>query len=162
MIKKFFWIGLSVLLLFGIENIFYDFFRFWFRPNFILLLVIVLNLTWGIRYGLVISFLAGFLKDSYSAGPLGAHVLAFVLCSYFIFAVRKFFLQMDTFLFRCVITAMTVFFNVLVLYLVYSLYESMNLQHAFLFVLLPQTLSTVLVASFLFDFYQKCALKLSD
>lgn len=160
--KKILGISFAVILLFCLENIFYNIFRFWFNPSLILVLIIVINLTWGIRYGLVISFWAGLLKDSFSAGPLGAHILGFVICSYLIFIVRKFFIQMETFLFRCAITAVVVFFNVLILYLVNVLYASINPSQVFFFILLPQILSTVFVASFLFDFYQKCALKLSS
>ncbi|MDP8265466.1 MAG: rod shape-determining protein MreD [Candidatus Aceula meridiana] len=160
MLKKFFGIVVFIFFLFAIENILFYFFGFWFKPNLILLWIIFLNLFLGIRYGLVASFCAGLLQDSFSTGAFGAHILSFIVCSYLIVVIRKYFLQLETASFRLAISGVVAILNVLVLYVINSFFMKISFSETVVFILFPEVLSTVLMAWLLFDYYKKCALKL--
>ena len=158
--KKTSWIIIFSILLFFLQAGLFSVFGGWFKPNFLLLFIIYLNLTRGIRYGLLASLVCGLLMDSFGTGIFGIHAFSFFVCSYLIAVVKKYFIQFDVLPFKIVIVSVFTIFNILFLYLLNTIFIEINFKHVFLFILFPETVSTVAVAPYTFDCLKKCASKL--
>jgi len=74
--------------------------------------------------------------------------------------IRRYFLHLETVSFRLVMAGVMAILNVLVLYIINSFFFQISFLETFVFILLPEVLSTALMAWLLFDYYKKCALKL--
>ena len=158
---KIFRIILLTCSLFIAEFIVADFSGGWFRPNLLILLVIFFNAHRGIRYSLLVAFIAGFLKDSYGAGVFGANIFAFALCAYATTLIQKYFYHLESFFLRLVVVLSVTFLYTSVLYVFYSSSAPLSFQEVVIFVMLPEVLSTILVASLFLKGLDACVLKLS-
>ncbi len=160
--KKVTLITAITLLFFLLEFIFADFFGRWLKPNFLILLIIFVDLHLGVRYGLFAAILAGILKDSFGAGVFGIHIFTFILCVYVTTLMRRYlFYDVEFGFLRILMAFLVSVFNIMVGYLLKSLFTPIDFYQMAVFVMLPETLATTFVAAFVFKELKRCVLRFS-
>lgn len=132
-----------------------------FTPSLLLLLVMFINLYLGIRYSLFTAVAAGFLKDSFSPHLFGINLFSFVVCAYMTTLLKSIVYHMGSNFSRLILIMLVCLIYVSVNFFLYALFMPVNFKDAFIFILLPQLLITLLVANPVFDLLKKCVLKLS-
>ncbi len=145
---------------------FLEFFLFhllgsWFKPNFLLLLIVFFNLYLGIRYSLLTAFTAGVLKDSFGLHAFGLYTFAFVLCAFLTTIVRKYLFHTSAYSFRILLAFSLSMFQVLVVWALYSLFTPVDPNQVLRYVLAPEVIPTTLIASYTFFYLKRCVLKFS-
>ena len=148
--KRFFAIIISVYLFFLIEFLLFDIFGRWGKPDLLLLLIIFYNLYLGIRHGLVCAFFAGFLKDVFSPDVVGTHILLFMMCACLAILLRRNFYQPGSRLSRLMVTLGVVVSYVLAWTVLQSISSDVQWLEIFRHVFLPEVLTTMVVATFVF------------
>lgn len=160
--KKIFAISAITLFLFLIEFVLANSLGRWFKPNLLILLVIFIDLHWGSRWGVYVAILSGLLKDSLGPGFFGVNIFSFVLCVYVTTLTRRYLLYNVEFGFLRILMAFLMsLFNVVVVYILNSLFFTLDFTQVLVFVILPEVLITTLAAAFVFKELKKCVLKFS-
>jgi rod shape-determining protein MreD len=158
--QQIFTIILMVLGCFVIESIFSQLFNGWFTPNLLLVLVVFFNLFRGIRYSLFTAVLAGLLNDSFSARAFGVNMFSFIACAYLTSLVKMYVYEAGSRSLRVVVVFVISLANVVIQYLLYMMTASVDFGIMFSHVLLPEVVMTVLVTTYAFKEFKRCALKL--
>ena len=160
--KKIAMISAVTLLLFLLEFLCANIFGPWFHPNFLILLLIFIDLHWGVRYGLFVAVLAGFLKDSFAVGVFGIHIVSFIGCVYTTTLLRRYlFYDVDFGFLRILMAFLMTVLNFLFTYGLKSLFQAVDFFEMASFVALPEVLATTVAAGFVFKKLKLCVLKLS-
>lgn len=160
--KKVVAISAITFALFLIEFVLANTLGRWFKPNLLILLVIFIDLHWGSRWGVFVAILSGLFKDCIGAGFFGVNICSFILCVYVTTLTRRYLLYDVEFGFLRILMAFLMsLFNVLVAYILNSLFYTIDFSQALIFVVLPEVLMTTLVAAFVFKELKKCVLKFS-
>ncbi len=150
------------LAFFLLEFVIANFLGRWLKPNLLILLVIFVDLHLGSRWGIYTALMAGILRDSFTTGVFGVHIFAFVFCVYVITLIRKYLLFDTEFGFLRILMALVMsILNVSVVYILLSLFKTIDFRQMMAFVMLPEVVMTTLVASIVFKELKKCVLKLS-
>jgi len=139
-----------VYLFFLIEFLLFNVFGRWGKPDLLLLLIIFYNLYLGIRYGLACAFFAGFLKDAFSPDILGTHIFLFMMSACLAILLRRNFYQPGSRLSRLMVTLGVVVSYVLAWSIVQSMVYDVEWAGIFKHVLLPEVLTTMAAATFVF------------
>lgn len=129
-------------------------------PNFLLLLVIFLDLTLGIRYALLAAFIGGAIRDSFGVHFFGFHVLTLMLSAYLTTILGKTIYQKGSWL-----SLLLLIFCVNTLALLCQCALSMNLRSLPGFVwdiYLPEIIMTLLLTGVVFNYLRKCVLRLFE
>ena len=148
--KRLLAITLLSYLFFLIEFILHNLFGKWGTPNLLLILVIFFDLYLGIRYSLWAAFVSGFWKDAFSLEPLGAHILAYMTCAYLTIFMRKNFYQPGSQWSRAFVVFVNAIAYVMVMTIVNLMDQTVNFKETFLYVLLPEVITTTAVVTFVF------------
>ncbi len=159
--RKIFFIAISTFLFFIFEFIFFNLFGRWLKPGLLVLLVVYFNLAFGVRYSLLAALFAGILKDSFGIHPFGLNIFSLILCAYLTTFIKRYLFHMGSSISRTLIVFIVTSLNVFVLYVFNAMMGEMDLVPTFIFVLLPEVLTTSLIASFVFFQLKKCVLRLS-
>ncbi len=159
--RKALFISFFVFIFFLIEFFLFNIIGRAFMPNFLLLLVIFFNLSWGIRYGLFSAILAGLLKDSFSIGMFGMYTFAFALCAYLITVLSKYIYRKGSITSMLLLVLVMTFINVCVQYVLRMMFIRVNFFQVIQFILVPEILTTLLVSTITFQYLRKCVLKSS-
>lgn len=150
MIKRTAVILVLAYVLFLLEFVLYGAFGPWGKPELLVLLFVFFNLYLGIRYSIIAALAAGLLRDAFSASPFGTYIFVYVLAAYWTTFVRKYFYQPGSRFSR----ALVAFFVVLACFLIEACLHLMEHQvrfdEALMYVLLPQLVITMLVATVVF------------
>ncbi len=152
---------LLVFICFLLEFFIFNIAGSWFMPNFLLLLIIFLNLSWGIRYSLLSAVFAGLIKDGFSSSTFGIYTFSFVFCAYLTTVFSKFLYHKGSALSRMILVAIVTAINVLVHYVLQMMFVSVNIFQVIQHILIPEILTTLLVSTITFQYLRKCVLKLS-
>lgn len=158
---KFLVIFLAVFLCFCLENVFLTFFSPFFTPNLLILLIVFVNLTRGIRYAIVTALIAGLFKDSYSAGAFGMHIFSFLLCAYFMTFLKINIYQAGSMPSRMLLVFLIDVIYIGVYYLLSQMFYQLEFSGVFLHVLLPEVLATTLLTPFVFGKFKLCVSRFS-
>ena len=153
-------IGL-IFLFFTIEFLWVNLLGNWFKPNLLLLLIIFFNLSLGLRYGLAAAFLAGIVEDSFGASIFGAHIVSFVVCAFMMIVVRRYFFHTSVYSLRIFLAFLISLLNVLIVFILNSIFLPLDFKEAFCFVMFPEVLATTLADGFTFRHLRSCVLKFS-
>jgi len=130
------------------------------QPNFLLVAVIFLSFYADFKINVAIAFLAGFLKDSFTAGIFGANIFSFLICAIILDQYKRYIYREDLYLKVILVFVITLVNGLLNLVIVISSI-SIPFWGSFLFIVLPESFYTTLVAPALFWIMRKCALKYS-
>jgi len=152
---------LLILIFFFSEFLLFNFFGHWFMPNLLLLLIIFFNLFLGIRYSLLVAVLAGILQDSMSTGFFGVNILSFIICAYMTTLIDKFLYIKGSRVSRLLLIFIVLILNVSCHYIFYSMFNPINILSVLRFVLLPELITTLIVANLVIKQLKKCVLKFS-
>jgi len=159
--RKAFLITCLVLLFFLLEFFLFNIAGRMFMPNFLLLLVIFFNLSWGIRYSLWAAILGGLLKDSFSIGVFGSYTFSFALCAYLTTVLSKYIYRKGSEMSRLFLVLVITTLNVFIQYFLRVMFARVDFFQTVKFILIPEVLTTLIVVSLTFHYLRKCVLKLS-
>jgi len=157
--RKIIFILIAVFVFFLGEFLFVNTLSPWIRPQLLLLLIIFIDFSAGIRYALLTALCAGLLKDSLGVGPFGIHMFCLVLCTYATTFLRK-YLYVSGFMFpRFVLVASILGIYFICQYLLRSIFVPVSFVEAFKTIFVPETVATLVVMNLVFFHLKKCALK---
>lgn len=145
---------------FVLENVVAEIFGPFFRPNLLLILIIFFNLYRGVRYSLLAALLAGLFKDSYGVKVFGLHIFSFMVCAYVTTFVKMYVYQAGSMVSRVLIVFLINLLNVALLYVLHVMFSPIDFVTMFVHVLIPEVLTTTLVAPFVFEKLKQCASRL--
>ncbi len=131
------------------------------KPAVTLLPVVYFSLTWGVRYSLVAALFCGLFKDSISVGPFGANMFALMVCAFLTNFVKRYLFHMGYRSLRAFVVFLVTLIYGLVLYGVFVLFTDLAFNSVILYVLVPEVITTTLIAEAMFRLFKKCVLKLS-
>lgn len=159
--KKILWIFIGCIILFYAEAVIANGLGAWLKPNFLILFIIVINLTFGIRYGLWAAIVAGLLKDSFGVGLFGSHIFSFVLSSYLLVLIKHYMIHLEALYFKLALAFSITFLNVMILYCIQVIFVQVDFKDAAWFIIIPQIVITTAVGPYCLDGFKKCVLELS-
>ena len=160
--KKITWVAVTTIVFFLWESVLFDLFGHWFKPNFIVLLVIFFDAHFGIRYSLLTSFLGGLLKDSFTAGVFGINLISSILCAYATTLIKRYIYHTEFVFSRVLIVLLISLLNALSNFVLTNILSGkVDAYEAFIFVILPEVLITALISGYIFDQLRRCVLKSS-
>ncbi len=140
-----------VFLAFVLEFFSYNCLGRWFKPELMLLVVVFFNLFLGIRYSLIAAVVAGLLKDSSAIVPPGMSVFVYVSAAYVTTYVRHLIYQPGSRFARATIAFLAVTSMFCVDFLMRTMWHDIHFTEALSFVFMPQALTTMIAATFVFE-----------
>ena len=160
MTKRLFAIALIVCLFFIAEFVLYNTVGGWGKPELLVLAVIFCNLYWGIRYGIWAAVVAGLVRDAFSIQPLGTYLFVYIAAAYLTTYIRKNIYQPGSRFSR----AMAAFFVVVGCFIIeitlHLRQHEVRLPEAVLCILVPQLVTTMAAATFVFQLLRNLVAKL--
>ena len=159
--RRIFFILLLTFVFFLLEFILYNSFGRWFKPNLLVILVVYFNLAFGIRYSLIAALFAGIWKDSFGINIFGLNIFAFIFCAYLTILLKRYLFHMGSSGSRVLIVFLVSVFNILILYILISIFSEVNFGETVVYVLLPEVILTTLLTGYIFKILRKCVLRLS-
>jgi rod shape-determining protein MreD len=148
-----------VLACFLIQSVLSGFLGAWFTPNLLIILIVFFNLFRGTRYSLQIAVMAGILKDSFAVNVFGINTVAFILCAYLTTAIKTYIYQAGSEVVRVLLVFSITIVYILIYYCLTLIHTSLDFREVFSCILLPEVLTTTLIAPFVFERLKQCALK---
>jgi rod shape-determining protein MreD len=130
------------------------------KPDFLLMAVIFLNFYSDFKGSVMVGFLAGFLKDSFATGIFGVNIFAFLVCVVLLDQYKRYIFREDLFLKVILVFLLSLtcgFLN----YFIFLSRVPASFLTSLLWVILPETIYTTLLAPGLFWAMRRCALKYS-
>ncbi|MGE0268988.1 MAG: rod shape-determining protein MreD [Candidatus Omnitrophota bacterium] len=155
--KKIITVILLTALFFYIEYLFCGLFGKKYAPNLILLLIIFINLTLGIRYSLVAAALGGIIKDSFGIHFFGFYVFSFVFSAFMTTILERYILQKGSRISLLFLICVICMVNILTQWVLSMSFDQITpfLQEIFF----PEIMATLIVTNFTFKQLRKCVLK---
>lgn len=158
--QKIFTILGFTLVCFFIQNIVSQFFGGWVRLDLLVILIVFFNLYRGLRYSLLAAFFAGLLMDSFSANLFGLNIFSLMSCAYLTTLFKRYIYQMGSVSSRVLIVFLGTLINVVIHYIVNLMSASIDFSQAFMYVFIPEIITTTLLAHYCFEKLKQCALRL--
>jgi rod shape-determining protein MreD len=147
-------IALVSYVAFALEFVLYNFWGpwgRWFKPELLILVVIFFNLYLGIRFSIIAALFCGFFKDSSGVAPFGTYILVYISAAYMTTLVRRYLYQPGSRFSRAVVTFLVTFGCVLVQAVLSNMNHELRLGELFVYLLLPQLLTTMVAATYVFS-----------
>lgn len=158
--RKIVFVAVCVFVFFLAEFFLFNMMGRWFMPDLLLLLVIYINLAFGIRYSLAAAVLAGILKDSFGTGLFGLSIFSFVVCAYATIPLKRYLhytvSRRSKLLLVFFVTVIHFTVNICVRAM---FFEEINALHIFKYVFVPEVVTALIAASFIFTQLRKCVLR---
>ncbi len=132
----------------------------WFKPNFLLLLVIFANFAFGIRYSIFAAIFCGMLQDSFSTSMFGISFLSYILCAYAVTVLLRFIHPRGNMWKRLLIIFCVICINVIVQYFLHMIFFTTSFKHLFVHIFIPEVVSTLVVANMTIEFLKSCVSRL--
>ena len=130
------------------------------KPDFLLIAVIFLNFYVDFKEAAGIGFLAGFLKDSFSAGIFGANIFAFLVCIVILAQYQRYIYREDLYLKVILVFLISLLSGFLNYFIALSRISAPFIS-SFFWVIFPESLYTTLVSPLVFWIMRRCAKKYS-
>jgi len=159
--RKIILIAITVYIFFLIEFFLFNLGGRWFMPNLLLLVIIYINLAFGIRYSIFAAVFAGIFKDSFGTGIFGSHIFSFVLCAYMTTILKKYLHYVASRRSRLLLVLCVTIIHIIGYFCLQFIVGKVNIVQVLIYVAIPEILTTLLVTSFTFAQLRKCVLKLS-
>ncbi len=157
--QKFFIVLLLIGIVFTFEVLIFNLLGRSFLPSLSLILIMFINLSLGIRYGLFVALSLGFLKDSLGIGFFGMHMLSYVIVTFLAVIIQKYIYLRGSGLSRLLLIATMVLVDFIVQFFLNLMSGEVPFVSALRFVFLPELLATLLLTNLCFDYFKKCALR---
>ena len=149
-----------VFLFYLIEFVLFNLLGGWFKPNLLLILVMFFGLLLGIRYSIFTAVIAGLLKDSFSTNFVGIHLLSFVICAYMTTILKVYVYQIGSRFSRFLLVSIIVTINFVCQSLFYFMFSPVHFTEALQYVLMPDLITTLIVATITFEKLKICVSRL--
>lgn len=159
-LRKILVIAAICAICFIIEALLHQILGRWFKPNLLLIAVVFFNLYWGTRYSLAAAMVGGLLKDGFSAIFFGFNIFSLIACGYLTTFVKMYVYHVGSKSDRVLMVFLVVVLNAIIQYLLKVMLSSVSFPQAFLYVFLPEILTTTIVAGYTFDRLKACVLRL--
>ena len=160
-------VSLFVFVTFLIEGILTELFGPKFTPNLLIILVVFFNFFRGIRYSLLTAFLAGLLKDSFGVKVFGLNIFSFIMCAYLSTFIKVYVYHVGSNASRVLVVFLVNLIYIGIMYVLHVMFTpplaglpSIDFSEMFVYVLIPEVLTTTVVTIYVFEKYKQCALKL--
>ena len=148
--KHAFAILLLVYCAYLMEFVLFNAFGGWGKPELMLLVIIFCNLYWGIRHSIWAAVVAGLLKGAFGFEPFGMYLFVYILAAYLITLIRQNLYQPGSRFSRMVVAFFVVVGVFMVEILLHMRLYEVRLGEAFIFVLVPQVVVSMIAATFVF------------
>jgi rod shape-determining protein MreD len=148
--KRFFIVLIFVYTFFLAEFFLFNMFGRWGKPDLLLLLIIFFNLYLGVRYGLLCAFCAGLLRDSFGPDPFGTYMFLFMVSACLATILRRNFYQPGSRLSRLAVTFGVVTIFIFTEAFFKSMANDINLLAVLRHIFIPEMVTTMMVATFVF------------
>ena len=159
--RKILIIPITVYVAFLLEYMMYNFLGIWFKPDFLLLLIVFFNLYSGIRYSLYTAIIAGLLRDAFGVSPLGMYVFIYVVCAYLATFIRLNFYQPGSRLSRLWVVLITLMLSNILRVAFGSMLWKLPLVDIMMSIVWPEFCVTVLVTTAVFEKLKKMELTMN-
>ena len=163
-------VSIFVCVTFVAENLLSELLGERFSPNLLIILVVFFNFFRGIRYSLLTAFLAGLLKDSFSVSVFGVNIFSFIMCAYLSTFIKVHIYQVGSNASRLLIVFLVNLIFIGIQYVLHVMLtpplsgmaglSPIDFSEMFVYVLIPEILTTTIVTIYVFEKFKKCALKL--
>ncbi len=131
-----------------------------FIPNLLLLLIVSFSIFFGIRYGLFTAVLAGVLRDSFSTDHFGLHIFTFILCAFATILLKRYIYHRGSPFSFFLLTFLISLINIVTQFVLGIMLGQIDFYQMIRFVLIPEVVSTIVIANFVFYQLRTCVLKL--
>lgn len=159
--RKILFIISFVFLFFLLEFIMFNLGGRWLHPNFLLVLVVFIDLLLGIRYAIVTALLAGWFRDSFGIGVFGVGLLSFLAAAYLTVVIKKYIYMSGSRFSRVFLVAVVQICFLSVQYLLLSMFQVFPFWETVRSVFIPQIFLTLVFANFIMERLKQCASKFS-
>ncbi len=149
-----------VLLFYLIEQVLFRVLGKLLLPNFLIILIVFVDLSFGSRYSLTTAFICGFLKDSFSANDFGLNMIAFGVSALAVTIFRNYYYRKGSEGSRLLLVAFAVTINVAAQYLLRLMHGKVFLFEVLQFVFLPEIFLTVAVSLLTINTLRRCVSRL--
>jgi rod shape-determining protein MreD len=133
------------------EFVLYNALGLWGKPEFLILVVVFFNLYLGVRFSIIAAVFCGILKDASGIAPFGTYLLVYVAAAFITTLVRRYLYEQGSRFSRSLVA----FFVLTACFIIQAALTVMNHQirlHVLLAdILIPQLLTTMAVATFVFQ-----------
>jgi rod shape-determining protein MreD len=124
----------------------------WGDPHLMLLLVIFFNLYSGIRFSLWVAVCGGILKDCFSTMPFGTHIFSYMVCACLSTFIRKYWYERGSPVSKLMMVfALTMAHTLIMAFVFKMVFEDIRMADVFGGVWLPEMITTMAVALFVFE-----------
>ncbi|MBF0331320.1 MAG: rod shape-determining protein MreD [Candidatus Omnitrophica bacterium] len=124
----------------------------WGDPHLMLLLVIFFNLYSGIRFSLLVAICGGILKDCFSTMPFGTHIFSYMVCACLSTFIRKHWYERGSPVSKLMMVFMLTMAHTLIMAFVFKMvFEDIRMFDVFAGIWLPEMITTMVVALFVFE-----------
>jgi rod shape-determining protein MreD len=128
-------------------------------PNLLIVLIVFFNLYRGTRYALLAAIFAGVFKDSYSAGPFGLYILAFIVAAFLTTLLKVYVYQPGSMVSRVLLVFVVLLGYMATLCVFQLMFTAVEFPLVLSHVLLPELGLTVLITPYVFNKLRQCALR---
>ena len=144
-----------------VEFCLFNLFGRWGAPHLLLLVVIFFNLYSGIRFSLWAALWAGILADCFSTMPFGTNVFAFVACAYLSTLIRNYCYERGSDLSKLWMVFALVTAHTVIMGLLHNMiFDEVHWWDAWGGIWVPEALTTLIVALYVFERLQFVAKRL--
>ena len=159
--RKALFVFIAIWIGFLTEFLWLNSFARWSCPNILVVEVVFFNLLLGIRYGLAAAFMAGVLKDSFSVGVMGEHMLCFVIMAFGTTLLRKHIYSSGSKFSKIVLVIAALLIHYFVLIIIRFATSDIDISMLFIYVALPQLIVSLFTTVPIMNFLKQCVSKLS-
>ena len=144
-------IVLASYLAYALEFLLYNFWGPWGKPELMVLVVVFFNLYLGIRFGIIAAVFCGLFKDTGSVAPFGTYILVYLSVSYLATFVRRYLYQPGSRFSRALVSFFVVIGSFIIQAILTSMSHEINIKDLLVDVLVPQLVTTVIAATYVFE-----------
>ncbi len=157
--RKIIFILIAVFLAFIVEFFVFNLMTTRWVPNLMVVLIVFVNLAFGIRYSIFTAVFAGILKDAFGLQVFGVNLLVYVVCAYLITVIKPYIYQAGSNISRVLLVVAILTVDFVIRFFISIKIGTADFVPAFRFIFIPQMLVTILITVELFKHLRQCVLK---
>jgi len=142
-------------LAYALEFLLFNFWGPWGKPELLILVVIFFNLYLGVRFSIIAAVFCGLFKDASGVAPFGTYILVYIAASYLTTIIRRYLYQPGSRFSRIMVSFLVVVGCFIVQLILSNMNHEVNLREQFLYLLIPQLLTTLVAVTFVFEQLRK-------
>ncbi len=144
-------IALVCYLAFALEFVLYNAFGAWGKPELLILVVVFFNLYLGIRFSIISAVFCGILKDTCGIAPMGTYMLVYMVAAFMTTVIRRYLYEQGSRFSRALVAFIVILSCFITQALLASMSHEVRWNELLVDVLAPQVLTTMVVATLVFQ-----------